>query len=107
MLGFEVLSLDSKDAPSTIPDLSAPHMAHLARRLDGTRALGMFRISENEFLLCYDGNPMLDISDNRMRYLRRQTRRSFPIKSIKLARKTSCSSSYRWKICSCIRYFVH
>jgi hypothetical protein len=70
MLGFEVLSLDSKDAPSTIPDLSAPHMAHLARRLDGTRALGMFRISENEFLLCYDGNPMLDISDNRMRYLR-------------------------------------
>ena len=57
MLGFEVLSLDSKDAPSTIPDLAAPHMAHLARRLDGTRALGMFRISENEFLLCYDGNP--------------------------------------------------
>jgi CNH domain len=54
-LGFEVLSLDVKDAPSTIPDLSAPHMAHLARRLDGTRALGMFRISEKEFLLCYDG----------------------------------------------------
>jgi CNH domain len=53
--GFEVLSLDRKDAPQTLPDLTAPHMAHLARRLDGTRALGMYRISENEFLLCYDG----------------------------------------------------
>jgi hypothetical protein len=47
--------LDSKDAPETIPDLSGPQMAHLARRLDGTRALGMFRISDKEFLLCYDG----------------------------------------------------
>jgi hypothetical protein len=55
IVGFEVLSLDSKDAPQTIPDLSGPQMAHLARRLDGTRALGMFRISEKEFLLCYDG----------------------------------------------------
>jgi hypothetical protein len=65
--GFEVLSLDSKDAPSTIPDLSAPHMAHLARRLDGTRALGMFRISEQEFLLCYDGiSTVGDLANNRM-----------------------------------------
>ena len=55
--GFEVLSLDRKDAPQTLPDLTAPHMAHLARRLDGTRALGMYRISEKEFLLCYDGIP--------------------------------------------------
>jgi hypothetical protein len=30
-------------------------MAHLSRRLEGTKALGMFRISETEFLLCYDG----------------------------------------------------
>jgi len=47
--------LDEKDAPQTIPDLSRPHMAHLARRLEGTKALGMYRISETEFLLCYDG----------------------------------------------------
>jgi hypothetical protein len=56
-LGFEVLSLDTKDVPQTIPDLSAPHMAHLSRRLEGTRPLGMFRLSEKEFLLCYDGIP--------------------------------------------------
>ena len=30
-------------------------MVRLAHRLDGTRALGMFRISDKEFLLCYDG----------------------------------------------------
>jgi hypothetical protein len=55
--GFEVLTLDGKDVPKTIPDLSAPHMAQLARRLDGTKALGMYRVSEKEFLLCYDGAP--------------------------------------------------
>jgi CNH domain len=49
--------LDSKDAPQTIPDLTAPHMAHLSKRLEGTRALGMYRISDQEFLLCYDGTP--------------------------------------------------
>jgi hypothetical protein len=54
-IGFEVLTLDSKDIPKTIPDLSAPHIALLSRRLDGTKPLGMYRISESEFLLCYDG----------------------------------------------------
>jgi len=55
--GFEVLQLDTKNVPTTIPDLSSQHLSHLARRLDGTKALGMFRISDKEFLLCYDGTP--------------------------------------------------
>jgi CNH domain len=53
--GFEVLSLDTKDEPQTIPDLSDPKMQYMRARLEGTKALGMFRISANEFLLCYDG----------------------------------------------------
>jgi len=68
--GFEVLSLDSKDAPSTIPELSAPHMAHLSRRLDGTKPLGMYRISDKEFLLCYDGISFsIKFIDDRMCYI--------------------------------------
>ena len=70
-LGFEVLSLDSKDAPHTIPELSAPHMAHLARRLEGTKALGMYRIGDKEFLLCYDGTSFSNIFNRRMCYIRR------------------------------------
>jgi len=57
IIGFEVLTLDQKDAPQTIPELSAQHMAHLARRVEGTKALGMYRITDKEFLLCYDGAP--------------------------------------------------
>ena len=62
--------MDRKDKPHTIPDIAAPHMAHLARRLDGTRALGMYRISDKEFLLCYDGTPFLNRAYYRMRHLR-------------------------------------
>lgn len=57
--GFEVLSLDSKDAPITIPDLSGANMATLASQVNGTKALGMYRLNEKEFLLCYDGNIFL------------------------------------------------
>jgi CNH domain len=54
ILGFEVLSLDGKDNPATIPDVKEPHLAFLAKRLESTRPLGMYRLSEKEFLLTYD-----------------------------------------------------
>ncbi|KAF8316681.1 CNH-domain-containing protein [Clavulina sp. PMI_390] len=38
----------------TIPLISVPSHAGLAKRLKSRHALGMFRSSENEFLLCYD-----------------------------------------------------
>lgn len=44
-------------------------MAHLARRLEGTKALGMYRISDQEFLICYDGTPSYDWINIRMRYI--------------------------------------
>jgi len=51
--GFEVLTLDTKQ-PETIPNLRESNLNALRSRLDSTRPLGMFRINENEFLLCYD-----------------------------------------------------
>lgn len=39
----------------TIPQRDDARFAHVARRCDACRPLGMFRSSENEFLLCYDG----------------------------------------------------
>ena len=51
--GFEVLTLDKKQGLG-IPDLKAPHVASIAARLAGQRPLGMFRLNETEFLLCYE-----------------------------------------------------
>jgi len=51
--GFEVLTLDKKQ-PWSVPDLKAPHVATIASRLNGQRPLGMFRLSDAEFLLCYE-----------------------------------------------------
>ncbi|OLL24809.1 Rho1 guanine nucleotide exchange factor 3 [Neolecta irregularis DAH-3] len=51
--GFEVLTLDTKQ-PETIPNLRESNLNALKSRLDSTRPLGMFRLNENEFLLCYD-----------------------------------------------------
>lgn len=39
----------------TIPQKDDPRLAALAKRCDACRPLGMFRTSENEFLLCYNG----------------------------------------------------
>lgn len=39
----------------TIPQRDDPRLASLARRCESCRPMGMFRSSENEFLLCYDG----------------------------------------------------
>ncbi|KAI9822184.1 MAG: hypothetical protein M1826_000538 [Phylliscum demangeonii] len=51
--GFEVLNLDKKQ-PYAVPDLKAPDVATIAARIGGQKPLGMFRLNENEFLLCYD-----------------------------------------------------
>lgn len=51
--GFEFLTLDKKQTWS-VPDLKAPHVASIAARLVNMQPLGMFRLSEQEFLLCYE-----------------------------------------------------
>ncbi|KAF3914756.1 hypothetical protein ABW20_dc0100156 [Dactylellina cionopaga] len=51
--GFEVMTLDKKQ-PWSIPELKAPHVQAIALRLNGQKPLGMFRLSDIEFLLCYE-----------------------------------------------------
>ncbi|KAF2139076.1 uncharacterized protein K452DRAFT_233289 [Aplosporella prunicola CBS 121167] len=51
--GFEVLTLDKKQ-PWSVPDLKQQHVATIASRLQGLDPLGMFRLSDAEFLLCYE-----------------------------------------------------
>ncbi|KAF9736490.1 hypothetical protein PMIN06_006585 [Paraphaeosphaeria minitans] len=51
--GFEVLTLDKKQ-PWSVPDLRQPHVATIASRLQDLKPLGMFRLSDQEFLLCYE-----------------------------------------------------
>jgi hypothetical protein len=50
--GFEVLTLDKKQ-PWSVPDLKQSHVATIAARLAEQHPLGMFRLSDQEFLLCY------------------------------------------------------
>lgn len=51
--GFEVLTLDKKQ-PWSVPDLKQEHCATIASRLHDQDPLGMFRLSDQEFLLCYE-----------------------------------------------------
>ncbi|KAF1957949.1 hypothetical protein CC80DRAFT_534442 [Byssothecium circinans] len=51
--GFEVLTLDKKQ-PWSVPDLKQQHVATIASRLQNQVPLGMFRLSDQEFLLCYE-----------------------------------------------------
>ncbi|KAF1919400.1 CNH domain-containing protein [Ampelomyces quisqualis] len=51
--GFEVLTLDKKQ-PWSVPDLKQSHVATIAARLASQLPLGMFRLSDQEFLLCYE-----------------------------------------------------
>ncbi|KAI4675377.1 uncharacterized protein J4E84_010119 [Alternaria hordeiaustralica] len=51
--GFEVLTLDKKQ-PWSVPDLKQSHVATIASRLQNQDPLGMFRLSDQEFLLCYE-----------------------------------------------------
>ncbi|KAF8460321.1 CNH domain-containing protein [Kalaharituber pfeilii] len=51
--GFEVVKLDTK-RPTSVPELQAAHVTAIANRLSNQRPLGMFRLSDIEFLLCYE-----------------------------------------------------
>ena len=51
--GFELLSLNKK-VPMSIPDLRQAAIATSGARLAGQKPLGMFRVSDTEFLLCYE-----------------------------------------------------
>lgn len=51
--GFEVMTLDKKQ-PVSIPDLDAPHVQAIAQKLGGQKPLGMFRLSDQEFLCVYE-----------------------------------------------------
>ena len=51
--GFEVMTLDKK-VPLSIPDLKPPDCASIAHRLGGQKPLGMFRLSDSEFLLVFE-----------------------------------------------------
>ena len=51
--GVEVLALDKK-LPLSIPDLRGPEVASIATRIADQKPLGMFRLSDNEFLLVYE-----------------------------------------------------
>ncbi|PLW29207.1 hypothetical protein PCASD_14619 [Puccinia coronata f. sp. avenae] len=71
--GFEIMNIDTLKTAS-IPDFHQikqqdARLAALQRRCDESRPLGMFRLGENEFLLCYDefaffadkhGDPLVD-----------------------------------------------
>ncbi|EJD07469.1 Dbl domain-containing protein [Fomitiporia mediterranea MF3/22] len=51
--GFEIMDLtDFKSV--TIPQRDDPRLAALTKRCESCKPMGMFRSSENEFLLCYD-----------------------------------------------------
>jgi hypothetical protein len=46
----------------TIPQRDDPRHEKLAKRCESCRPMGMFRSSENEFLLCYDGKGAVSCS---------------------------------------------
>ncbi|KAH7410614.1 CNH domain-containing protein [Cadophora sp. MPI-SDFR-AT-0126] len=51
--GFELLTLDKK-VLMAIPDLKNPAIKNIAARLANQKPLGMFRLSDLEFLLCFE-----------------------------------------------------
>lgn len=51
--GIEVMTLDKKQ-PWSVPELRADHLDNVAARLQSQKPLGMFRLSDIEFLLCYE-----------------------------------------------------
>ncbi|KDR80795.1 hypothetical protein GALMADRAFT_60733 [Galerina marginata CBS 339.88] len=51
--GFEIMNLHDFDS-ITIPQREDPRHAQLAKRCESARPLGMFRSTDEEFLLCYD-----------------------------------------------------
>ncbi|KAI4765595.1 hypothetical protein E4T52_09275 [Aureobasidium sp. EXF-3400] len=51
--GFEVLTLDKKQ-PWSVPDWKAPEVGNILRHVEKQETLGMLRLTEQEFLLCYN-----------------------------------------------------
>lgn len=51
--GIEILTLDKK-VPISVPDLKPPEVASIAQRIQGQKPLGMFRLSDNEFLVAFE-----------------------------------------------------
>ncbi|KAF9038576.1 CNH domain-containing protein [Panaeolus papilionaceus] len=51
--GFEIMNLGDFES-ITIPQREDPKHAQLAKRCESCRPLGMFRSTDDEFLLCYD-----------------------------------------------------
>lgn len=51
--GIEVLTLDKK-VPMSIPELGAPEVQNIAARIKDQRPLGMFRLTDSEFLLAFE-----------------------------------------------------
>jgi CNH domain-containing protein len=54
MKGFEILSLDRKQSASIPSDIHGSHVTAIAQRLQGQKPLGMFRLSDQEFLLAFE-----------------------------------------------------
>ncbi|KIY49932.1 Dbl homology domain-containing protein, partial [Fistulina hepatica ATCC 64428] len=53
--GFEIMDLAEYLKSVSIPVKEDSRLAALSKRLDSCRPLGMFRSTDDEFLLCYDG----------------------------------------------------
>lgn len=53
LLKYLVSSISFKSV--SIPQKDDPRLATFNKRFESCKPLGMFRCSENEFLLCYDG----------------------------------------------------
>ncbi|CAG8565035.1 14164_t:CDS:10 [Ambispora leptoticha] len=51
--GFEIVNLETLQN-GTIPDFASPQFEKIARKCENSKPLGMFRLGDNEFLLCYD-----------------------------------------------------
>ncbi|KAI0125207.1 Rho1 guanine nucleotide exchange factor 3 [Xylariales sp. AK1849] len=51
--GFELMTLDKK-VPMSVPDVKQPAIANIASRIRDQRPLGMFRLSDQEFLCAYE-----------------------------------------------------
>ncbi|EME45830.1 hypothetical protein DOTSEDRAFT_71505 [Dothistroma septosporum NZE10] len=51
--GFEVLTLDKKQ-PWSVPELKTDHVQNIATTIKDMRPICMLRLSEQEFILCYE-----------------------------------------------------
>jgi len=51
--GFKIMDLSDLQG-ITIPEKEDPHLKELTKRFQSCRPIGMFRLSEDRFLLCYD-----------------------------------------------------